>query len=110
MLRRSSALILSPLKRLTMASQVIKKDGTKQSFDSEKIRKSITAAASRADLSEERKNEVIEQVVASALQLAEQKEEIETRELREKILSELDVVEPSISDAWRKYDQEKKEV
>jgi len=91
-----------------MANQVIKKDGTKQPFDAEKIRKSIRAAADEAGLSEERKNEIVEQVATTVIQMAEGKEEIATSEIREKILGELDNLEPSVSAAWRKYDQENK--
>jgi len=91
-----------------MANQVIKKDGTKQPFDPEKIRKSIATASDQAGLSEERKNEVVAKVAASAIQMAEGKEEIATSELREKILGELDAIEPSVSEAWRKHDREKK--
>jgi len=93
-----------------MADQVIKKDETKEPFDPEKIRKSIGAAAELANLPEERKNEVVEQVATTAIQVAEGKEEIATSELREKILSELDRIEPSVSAAWRKHDQEQKRV
>ena len=91
-----------------MASQVIKKDGPKQPFDPEKIKNSIRAAASGAGLPEDRVNEVVEQVSASAIQMADAKEEIASSEIREKVLSELDNVEPSVSEAWRKYDAEKK--
>jgi transcriptional regulator NrdR family protein len=91
-----------------MAKEVIKKDGTKQPFDSEKIKNSIRAAAGLANLQEERKNEVVEQVATTVIQMAEEKEEIATSEIREKILSELDSIEPSVSAAWRKYDQEQK--
>ena len=91
-----------------MAKEVIKKDGTKVPFDAEKIRNSIAAAAQKTDLSEERKNEVVEQVTATVVQMAEGKDEITTSELREKTLSELDGVEPSVSAAWREYDREKK--
>jgi len=91
-----------------MALEVIKKSGEKEPFDTEKIRRSIQAAADETDLSEERKKEVVEQVANSAIQLAEGKEEIATSEIREKILDELDKIEPSVSAAWRKYDQEKK--
>lgn len=90
-----------------MAKFVIKKDGTKESFDAEKIRKSITAAAQGANLSEERLNEVVEQVSSAAIELAEGKEEIATAEIKEKILSELDTIESSVSGAWRKHDEEK---
>jgi len=90
-----------------MANFVIKRDGTKEPFDAEKIRKSIAAASEQANLSEERKNELVEQVTATVLQMAEPREEIATSEIREKILSELDQIEPAVSAAWRKYDEEK---
>lgn len=90
-----------------MANFVIKKDGTKEPFDAEKIKNSILAAAKKAELPEERRDEIVIRVSSIALELASQKEEIATSELREKILSELDTIEPSISEAWRKHNQEK---
>lgn len=91
-----------------MASQVIKKDGTKQPFDVEKIKNSIAAAAARTDLSEERQAEIVEQVTAKVVQIADAKEEIATSEIRENILNELDIVEPAVSTSWRKYEKENK--
>jgi transcriptional regulator NrdR family protein len=91
-----------------MAAEVTKKDGTKVPFDAEKIKKAVMAAAARTELQEERKSEVAEQVTASVLQMADAKEEITTSEIREKALSELDALEPSVSQAWRAYDEEKK--
>jgi len=91
-----------------MAKEVIKKDGAKEPFDAEKIKNSILGAAQRTDLSEERKNEVVEEVAATVIQMAEEKDEIATSEIKAKILSELDIVEPVISEAWRKYEQENK--
>jgi transcriptional repressor NrdR len=92
-----------------MAKEVIKKDGSREPFDPEKIRNSIRKAADKTDLPEERKNEIVEQVAQVAIQMAEEKEEIATSEIREKILSELDSVEPSVSAAWREYEKEKEE-
>jgi len=93
-----------------MANFVIKRDGTKEAFDAEKIKMSITAAAQRTDLSEEQVNKAVERALGAAIQEAEGKEEITTAELRGKILTELDIIEPSISEEWRKYDQEKGKV
>ena len=90
-----------------MAKLVIKKDGKKEPFDAEKIKASITTAVSGVYLSEERKSEVIEQVSKAAMQLAEEKEEIATSEIKAKILSELDTLESSVSESWRKHEQEK---
>jgi len=88
-------------------AEVIKKNGTKEPFDSEKIRKSIAGAVQRTNLSEERKNEVVEQVAAAVIPMIEDREEIETSEIRETILSELDRVEPAVANAWREYEQGK---
>ncbi len=90
-----------------MATEVIKKDGRKEPFDPEKIKSSITAAANLTDLSEERKNEVVEQVATAAIQMAEGREEISTSELKQKILSDLDGIEPTISEVWKKHEEEK---
>lgn len=90
-----------------MASFVIKKDGTKEPFDPEKIRSSVMGAARGANLPEERMGVVVDQVVTAAIQMADAKEEIATSEIRGKILGDLDQIEPSVSAAWRKHEQEK---
>lgn len=90
-----------------MANQVIKKDGSREPFDPEKIKNSIRAAAQRTDLGEERINEVVEQVSKAAIELADSKEEIASSEIREKILTELESVEPKIAEAWRSYEETK---
>ncbi len=90
-----------------MAKFVIKKDGEKEPFDAKKIKASIKAAALEVNLPKRRVKEVVKQVLSAAVQLAGKKEEIATTEIREKILSELDTLEPSVSEAWKKREQEK---
>jgi len=90
-----------------MAQQVIKRDGTKEPFDAEKVKKAIELAAGEAGLAPERTGEVVKQVSDAVLEFAAEKEEVATSELREKALSELEKVEPSVAEAWRKYDQER---
>lgn len=92
-----------------MANFVVKKDGTKEPFDAEKIKKAITAAATQANLPEEEITKAVEQVSATVIQSVAGKEEVETAEIKEKILSELDIAAPSASEAWRKYEQGKQE-
>ena len=91
-----------------MANFVIKKDGTKEPFDSEKIRRSIMAAAGDVGLPEERRKEIVDQVSSTVLQMTGEREEIEVSEIKNKILQELDSVEPSVSKAWREYNKENK--
>ena len=88
-----------------MATQVIKKDGTKASFDGAKIKRAVEAAAKEAGLTPEQVGETVSQVYGAALELADSQEEIATNELRDKILSELDKVQPAAAAAWRKYAQ-----
>lgn len=90
-----------------MAQQVVKRDGTKEPFDAEKIKKAIRTAAERASLSPERVEELVEQISGVVLQYAADKEEVTSSELRDLALGELDKVEPSVAEGWRKYDQER---
>lgn len=91
-----------------MVNTVTKKDGTKQPFDGEKIRKSIRSAAEEAGSKKERISEVVNQVASEVIQSIEEKDEVTTSELKEKILSTLDMIEPSVSAAWREYDSKHK--
>lgn len=90
-----------------MANQVIKRDGTKEAFDENKVRKSIEAAGMDANLPADRVSVVVNQVAGAALGFAAQKEEIMSSELAAFILTQLDQVEPALAAAWRKHDQEK---
>jgi transcriptional regulator NrdR family protein len=92
-----------------MASEVTKRDGSKEPVNGEKLRKSIQMAAQDAGLAPERAQQVVEAVSASAMELITGKDEVSTTEIREKILTELDAMESSVSAAWRKHDQEKKQ-
>jgi len=83
--------------------EVIKKDGTREPFNSEKIRRSIAGAAQQADIPEERKEEVVFQVAGVVIPMFEGKEEMDTSDIKQAILSELDKVEPAVASAWRKY-------
>lgn len=84
---------------------VIKKDGHKELFDFEKLKKSIAAAAQDAGLSSERVSELVTEVSASVFQLISRYEEVQSTEIREKVLEELNKVEPSVTEAWEKYEK-----
>lgn len=92
-----------------MATNVIKRNGTVEPFDAEKMKSAVRAAATEAGIAAERMEEIVEQAVRPAMEAAEQVEEIETSVLRDKILAALDDIDPSISDAWRKYNTANKE-
>lgn len=93
-----------------MAKFVIKKDGEKEPFDILKIETAIRAAATATDLPAEKVDLAVKQISTILVEFVNEKEEIPTAEIKGKILSELDVLEPSISEAWRKHEQEKETV
>lgn len=89
-----------------MAKFVIKKDGSKEPFDKEKLKRSIIVNAQDAGLSEKRIKEVAGKVLNAATRyVKESKQELATAEIKKKILGEFDVIEPSVSVAWRKFDE-----
>ena len=91
-----------------MATQVIKKDGSKQPFDGEKLKRAIEGAAREAGLSEDRASQVAAEVSGIVLEKTSAQEEIATSEIQSMILNELDNVEPSVSAAWKAYKESKK--
>lgn len=90
-----------------MATKILKKDGTEEPFSSEKIMASISAAADETDLSDEMKNQIVEEVSSHVIKMAESKEKISTEEIRNAILEKLDKDEPKVADAWRKFEDGK---
>lgn len=91
-----------------MAKQVIKRNGTKEDFDGEKMRKSIEVAAISAGLSMDRTNEVANQVLDVVFKIANGKEEIATSELSESVFGQLNAIEPKMAELWKQYEEEKR--
>lgn len=90
-----------------MINQVIKKDGSKEPFDIEKIKKGVRLSSQQAGLDEIKQSEVVEKIVAKITEIFKDREKVTTTEIREKILEELDVYDPSVSAAWRDYELHK---
>ena len=83
--------------------QVIKSDGTKAPFDAKKIIRAITRAAQDAKLTPEEINKLVNDVSETVIHFLESEAKISSSEIREKILSELDIVEPRVSAEWKKF-------
>lgn len=86
-----------------MAKIVIKSDGSKIPFDSKKIVRSITRAAQDAKLDPEEVKNLANEVSEIAIKFAESKDEIKSSEIRDNILSELDIVAPHVALEWRRF-------
>lgn len=102
-----SFFVLSTNNSNSMATEVIKRDGSKQLFDEGKLRRSVEGACQDAGLTPERTAEVVNQVLPKVLEAASAKEEIATSELADAVLAGLEAAEPSAAEAWRKHVESK---
>ena len=90
-----------------MANFVIKKDGTKEPFDVEKIKHGVNMAATQAGLSAEETSVLADKTVSSVEESTANIDEVQGTVIREKILSFLDITDPKVSEAWRNYEASK---
>ena len=90
--------------------EVIKRDGTRQPFSEKKLRSSIENAAKEAEVPASRIKQVISDAARAPLEMAKGTKPIATKTIRDKVLGRLDAIEPSVSAAWRGFDQAKKTV
>jgi len=91
-----------------MIKEVIKKSGQKENYDENKIKNSIKKACEEAGVPEDRAEEIINTVLDHLNNIFKDREEVNTSEIREAILGKLDEIEPSVSEAWRKYEETQK--
>ncbi len=88
-----------------MAKQIIKSDGNKMPILKAKIDRAISRAANDAKLGMDEINKLVSKVSDNIMQFIESKDKVTTREVKEKILLELDAIAPKVSEEWRKFDQ-----
>ena len=88
--------------------KVIKKGGKREEFNLNKIKKSLISAIERTDLSQEKKNELVEKITRKVLEFAKERNLVFTAEIEAKILLELDENCPQAAKIWREYRQQKK--
>jgi ribonucleoside-triphosphate reductase len=89
-----------------MANFIVKKDGTKEPFNVQKIKSAITAATTQAGLTVEEGIKIAEEVINTIVKSTVNLNEISGVEVRARILSQLDSIAPKVAESWRKYDKE----
>ena len=88
-----------------MANFIIKKDGTKEPFNPQKINNAVIAAAIEAGLVAEEVAEIAEEVSSTVDQSVANLNEVLGVEIMARVLSQLDAIAPIIANAWRKHDK-----
>ena len=92
-----------------MANFITKKDGTRVPFEIKKIEHAIVSAALEAEVPEDEAKNAAQEVAAAVAESLQDQEETTTTQVRDRILTELDAVYPTISEFWRKYEEGKHE-
>lgn len=86
-------------------TDVIKSTGKKEPFRPEKIRKSLEEAVRDAGFKPQQKMDVIEHASQDAIQLAQNMDQVESKQIRDTILNDLEQDDNQIARAWRNYER-----
>ena len=84
---------------------VIKKRGTEEAFDQDKIKKSIQKAAIDAGYSLNEKEDLINEITDHVTEKVKEEDEVKSDVICEAVLNEMLASSPEIVDAWRKFDR-----
>jgi transcriptional regulator NrdR family protein len=84
--------------------EVVKKGGTKEQFDKNKIKRSIEKAAIDADYSLEDIKTITNRIINDISEESEKIGELNTTAIKKSIFNNLEESEPSIIESWKKFD------
>lgn len=87
-------------------TDVIKSTGKKEQFKPEKIKKSIEEAVKDAGFNPQQKMNVIEHASQDAIQMAQNMNQVKTKQIRDTILNDLEQDDQQVAQAWKKYEQQ----
>lgn len=87
-------------------TDVIKRNGMKEPLRPEKIQKSLEEAVRDAGFKPEQKMNVIEHASQDAIQMAKRMDHVESRQIRDTILNDLEQDDKLIAQAWIHYERE----
>ncbi len=86
--------------------EIIKKDGEKELFNRNKIRKSIENAVKQAGFNIEEKRTLIDNTYTRAIEVATARDQIQARAIRNEILNYLQHEDKKVATAWENYEEE----
>ncbi len=84
---------------------VVKKRGTEEEFDQDKIKKSIQKAAIDAGYSLNQKEDLINEITEHVTEKVKEEKEVKSDVICEAVLNEMLASSPEIVEAWRKFDR-----
>jgi len=87
---------------------VVKRDGKREAFDEQKVRRAIEAAARDARMPPENVGGLSEEASGNIIDYVRKEKEIRSSTIREGVLNRLDTSAPQVSRAWRDFDRRNK--
>ena len=87
-------------------TDVIKRNGKKEPFKPQKLRKSIESAVSDSGSTVTQQMRAIEHATQDAENLAKERNEISSKELRNEVVNDLESEAPQVAQAWRNYERQ----
>ncbi len=85
---------------------VIKRNGQTEPLRPEKIQKSLEEAVKDAGFSPNQKKNLIEHASQDAIQTAQKMDQIESKQIRDIILDDLERDDRQVARAWKKYERQ----
>ncbi len=89
-------------------TQVLKKDGSIEDFDPEKIKRSVISAGQDAGLDQATISQLLKDPIEGLIKSFQEKEQISAKEIRDKILSSLKPLASALVSAWERFEKESK--
>jgi transcriptional repressor NrdR len=84
--------------------EVVKRDGSTETFDSEKIKRSIEKAAIDAGYTLEEVNTITKELIEEIIEEAKKNGRISTNSLKNSIFNKFEKTDSSIVKSWKKFD------
>jgi transcriptional repressor NrdR len=85
-------------------TNVVKRKGSVETFNPDKIRGSLQKAAIDAGYSVEEKEDIIQEVLDNVDKAISKDKDVETKTIRACLLTELERCEPYMAKSWRRFD------
>ncbi len=89
-------------------TKVIKRKGSIESYDQDKIKGSLQKAAIDAGYTVEEKEDIINEVFTNINKKLDKGDEIKSETIRACLLTELERCEPYMAKSWRRFDKKYK--
>ena len=86
-------------------THVVKKSGAIESFNADKLIRSLKKASIDSDRNLQDMQDIIAPITNDIRRIAEQKETIDTKTIRSMVLDQLDTRASPVSFAWRKFEK-----